>query len=345
MLLDIIDSYDEATKSSLRDVRQGMILALAKEHDPRKILSFLNKCAVIRIDEAEKIVHLGVPNEFVAQQVKKFFHKALNTAIHDSFNDQFSCKLTTYSALQQSDHALQLPVKTLLDITDKPEPVMDTSTKTRLESYFGILFESKYTLSNFVVGSANELAYSAAEAIINEPGAVYNPFFVYGNVGLGKTHLMQAIGNAIMDANPDMTVLYLPTTRFIDEVIKAIRNGKMQALQEKLDHIDVLMLDDVQFLAGKEKTQEIFHNIFNDFHSKQKQIVVTCDQPPKSLTLLEARLQSRFSLGMVADIKTPDLETRIAILGAKLKKKDGHLDNEHIQLIAETINTNVRELE
>lgn len=346
MLLDIIQTYDDVTKQSLRDLWKWLVLELNKHHDPRKIMSFLGKCAIISIDEKEQLVYLWVPNEFVAQQVKKFFTKDLNKGLHIIYNDQFSLKLHTYQDLQLGEHELQIPLKWLLHIKEKVKPeALDTSTKWKLESYFGILFESKYRFSNFVVWATNELAHSAAQAIANEPWTVYNPFFIYGEVWLGKTHLMQAIWNEVMEKFPDKTVLYLPTTRFIDEVVKAIRKNNMWALQEKLDQIDVLMLDDIQFLAGKDKTQEIFHNIFNDFHSKNKQIIVTCDQPPKSLTLLEARLQSRFALGMVADITSPDIETRIAIIESKLTKKWETLDAEHIELIAETVDTNVRELE
>ena len=156
---------------------------------------------------------------------------------------------------------------------------------------------------------------------------------------------MQAIGNKIIQKYPEKTVLYLPTTKVIDHIIRAIRFNKLPQLMEKLEQIDVLMLDDIQFLAGKTKTQEIFHNIFNDFYAKHKQIVITSDLAPKELTLLEARLQSRFALGLVADIKVPDMETRIAILETKCKKKGEALDTQYIELIAQVVDTNVRELE
>ena len=207
------------------------------------------------------------------------------------------------------------------------------------------MFEKHLKFANFVVGAHNQLAHSAAVAVAQDPGSAYNPFFIYGDVGLGKTHLMQAIGNSIIEAHPDKVVVYLPTSKFIDQVINAVRFNKLDALKQKLDEVDVLMLDDIQFLAGKEKTQEIFHTIFNDFHSKNKQIVLTSDSPPKELTLLEPRLQSRFSLGLVTDIKAPDMETRIAILETKCKAKATKLDRELIELIAMHVASNVRELE
>lgn len=345
MLVEIINQYDQSTKDNLIALWQELIKCLATHHDPKKIISFLSKCAIIGIDEKEKTVRLGIPNQFVEQQVKKFFAKDLTKCIKQSYHPQYSLSTITYHQLQNGDHDLQIDLKKVLKIKEKATPVIDESTKAKLENYFGILFESKYRFDNFVEGANSQLAVSAAEAVANSPGEVYNPLFLYGDVGLGKTHLMQAIGNQVMTNRPDFTVVYLPTTKFIDHIIKAIRYKKLDALMRKLDEVDVLMLDDIQFLAGKEKTQEIFHNVFNDFHSKHKQIVVTSDQPPKSLTLLAPRLQSRFALGLVADIKPPDHETRMAILETKLKPKGESLDPELLDLIAKIVDTNVRELE
>ncbi len=346
MLLNIINEYSDETQETLRNVWKSILLHLANDQDPKKIMSFLSKCAVVGIEEKEQVVWLGIPNDFVLQQVKKFFIKPLASAIQQMFSASYKIELISYADLQSWTHPLQIDLKKLLKIEEKVvSPLLDESTKSKLTSYFGILFEPAYTFQNFVVGANNELAYSAAKAISEKPGEIYNPFFIYGNVGLGKTHLMQAIGNSIIEKNPDKVVLYLPTTKFIDAVIKAIRQNKLGELMQKLEDVDVLMLDDVQFLAGKDKTQEIFHNIFNDFYAKHKQIVMTSDQAPKELTLLESRLQSRFALWLVADIKAPDHETRVAILEKKLKKKDEQLDSETINLIAQTVDTNVRELE
>lgn len=352
MLIDLVADYNKDTKESLCQLRKTLVLHIAKEHDARKILTFLNKCGIIALDEQQQTVTLWVPNEFALQQVKKFFKKALDEALHQEYNDQFSIALALYTPFQSGDHELQINISKLLHIKEKIEEKkivqmkeIDKKTAQTMQEYFWILFESKYNFENFIVGANSELAYSAAEAISENPWEIYNPFFIYGNVGLGKTHLMQAIGNKIMQKYPEKTVLYLPTTKFIDHIIRAIRFNKLWNLMSKLDQIDVLMLDDIQFLAGKTKTQEIFHNIFNDFYAKHKQIIVTSDLPPKELTLLEARLQSRFALGLVADIKAPDLETRIAILETKCKKKGEKLDKDHLELIAQTVDTNVRELE
>ena len=323
---------------------------------------FLNKCAIIGIDEVEHIVHLWCPNAFVLAQVKKFFKKDLNKAVSEVYNPNYKINILTYEWLQNGDSDLQLDLSKIVKqkktevrpdlwqlwqapIAGPQEPPLGHQIKTGLEHYFWILFEKKYNFDNFVVWATNELAYSAAVAIAETPGEVYNPFFVYGEVWLGKTHLMQAIWNHIISEKPDMTVVYLPTSKLIDKIIHAVRFNKLDVLKERLEAVDVLMLDDIQFLAWKDKTQEIFHNIFNDFVSRKKQIVITSDQAPKALTLLESRLQSRFSLWLVADIISPDAETRMAILKSKLAKKWETLDDAHLEIIASAVTSNIRELE
>ena len=347
MLIDIIADYSTETKDHLKSVWTEIIKFLDAQHDSKKILTFLSKCAVISIDEQAQTVHLWVPNDFVLSQVNKFFKKPLADAVHTSYNADYSLNIVSHPELQNGHHDLQIEVKKHLSwsLETKQTPVMDPRTTTALSNYFGILFEKKYTFNNFVIWANSELAASAAQAIAEQPGEVYNPFFIYGDVGLGKTHLMQAIGNHIIQHDPDKVIVYLPCTKFIDRIIHAVRFNKLDNLKQKLEEVDVLMIDDIQFLAGKDKTQEIFHNIFNDFYAKGKQIVITSDESPKALTLLEPRLQSRFSLWLVADIKRPGLETRIAILQSKAQKKDIQLETSHIQMIAESVDTNIRELE
>jgi len=345
-MLDIISTYSPETITTLRTLREAVILELAKTEDPKKLLSFLSKCCIASIQDDEKIIRIGVPNEFVVQQLKKFFQQSLLHAVHEVHAPGYKIEYITLPILQEEDGSpLQADLKSLLKIENKPKPKLEKSVKDELTDYFGILFEKKYTFDNFVVGANSQLAHAAAQAVAADPGKVYNPLFMYGNVGLGKTHLMQAIWNAIITNHPEKIVVYLPTSKFIDQVIYAIRHGHLGRLMEQLSQVDVLMLDDIQFLAGKDKTQEIFHNIFNEFTSLQKQIVLTSDQPPKSLILLEARLQSRFSLGLVVDIKAPDLETRRAILQMKLKQKGAELPDDVISFLAQHITHNIRELE
>ncbi len=346
MPIDIVSTYSSETKEHLKSVWIEIIKFLNAKEDAKKIVTFLAKCAVIGIDEKENVLHVGIPNEFVFSQVKKFFKKTLTDAVHQTYNKEYSLNLEVLGALQEDEHDLHISLKKYLtESTETKTPTLDVQTTNTLTDYFGILFEKKYTFENFVVWSTNELAAWAAQAIAEKPGEVYNPFFIYGDVWLGKTHLMQAIGNHIIQHAPEKVIVYLPCTKFIDQVIHAIRQNKIEQLKQKLEEVDVLMIDDIQFLAGKDKTQEIFHNIFNDFYAKGKQLVMTSDEPPKALTLLEPRLQSRFALWLVVDIKAPDLETRIAILQSKALKKDFTLDQRHAEIVAESVFTNVRELE
>ncbi len=203
----------------------------------------------------------------------------------------------------------------------------------------------RYTFENFIIGPFNELAQAATFASAKNPGQVYNPLFVYGGVGLGKTHLLQAAGNEIIKNFPQKKVQYLPAEKFTSEVVTAIRNREIESFKSKCQKVDVLILDDVQFLAGKEKTQEEFFHTFNAIYEKNKQIVLSSDRPPKAIPALAERLRSRFEGGMIADISYPDYETRVAILKAKCLERKTDFPEEVLSYIATNIQRNIRELE
>ncbi|GIW57554.1 MAG: chromosomal replication initiator protein DnaA [Candidatus Dojkabacteria bacterium] len=203
----------------------------------------------------------------------------------------------------------------------------------------------KYTFDTFVVGSGNQLAHAAAIAIVDNPGSAYNPFFIYGGVGLGKTHLMQAVGNAILMKNPNAKVLYCSTESFLNEMIQSIMKKTSSTFREKYRALDVLLLDDIQFISQKEALQEEFFNTFNTLYQAGKQIILASDRPPSEISHLEERIRSRFEGGLVADIQKPNLETRIAILQNKLKERNEFLPEGIIYTIAELVDTNIRELE
>ena len=203
----------------------------------------------------------------------------------------------------------------------------------------------RYTFENFVVGSFNELAHAAALAVSENPGYVYNPLFIYGTVGLGKTHLMQAVGNKIAENGQKKKIRYISSEKLVSGIISAIRSNTMEQLKASFAPIDVLIIDDIQFISGKNKSQEEFFHLFNSLYEKNKQIIVSSDRPPNAIAELEERLKSRLSGGMSIDISLPDYETRLAILKTKLQEKNVNLSEEILEYIASNVKKNIRELE
>jgi len=222
----------------------------------------------------------------------------------------------------------------------KGSPLVATSLSKKAGSK---TFNQKYTFGSFIVGNCNRLAHAASLAVAEKPGRVYNPLFVYGGVGLGKTHLLHAIGHFVGQSK--LRVLYVSTEQFTNEFIKAIRERKTEEFRQKYRGVDVLLIDDIHFIIGKEQTQEGFFHTFNDLHNANRQIVLTSDRPPKSMPLLEDRLRSRFGWGLIADIQPPDLETRLAILQAKAEENAVSVPTEVLDLIARKSQKSIRELE
>ena len=235
------------------------------------------------------------------------------------------------------------------------EKVADTDTDLKSPSsninninYEQANLNPKYKFDTFIVGNNNKFAHSACLAVAESPGNAYNPLFIYGGAGLGKTHLMHSIGHFILEQNPNMKVLYVTSESFTNEVIESIRSGNataMTKLREKYRTVDVLMIDDIQFIIGKESTQEEFFHTFNELYLAKKQIVISSDKPPKDMETLEERIRSRFECGLTADIGSPDYETRMAILRRKEEMDNFHLDDEILKYIATNIKSNIRELE
>ena len=227
--------------------------------------------------------------------------------------------------------------------TEKTENYIEVSEQPVPQRPSNQTLNTRYAFENFVVGTSNRLAHAASMAVADNPAKAYNPLFLYGGVGLGKTHLLHAIGNKAVEKG--LRVLYVSSEEFTNDLINSIRSHTTQAFREKYRSIDVLLIDDIQFIAGKESTQEEFFHTFNTLHGQNKQIVISSDRPPKAMNTLEERLRSRFEWGLSADIQPPDLETRIAILRSKAERAGQKVPPEILELIARQAQSNIRELE
>jgi len=293
---------------------------------------FKNTCI---LKEETGIVYVGVPNEFVRDWLKNKYHKLITKTIADSYENMRAVEyvITKLETNKQESSKVnetyinkELPLK---DLYINPDDNLNP----------------RYRFDSFIVGTFNELSYAASQAIIENPGTKYNPFFVYGGTGLGKTHLIQAVGNSIKEKYPNKKVHYLTLEKFATDFINSLQNNKANSFKEKYRKYDLLIIDDIQFIGKMEKIQEELFHTFNTFYENNKQIIFSSDKHPNYIPELADRLKSRFAAGMIVDVSEPEYESRLAILKVKLKEQNIDLENEITEYIAQSIQGNIRELE
>ncbi len=311
----------------------GILQTIRQENDLSNVAfkTWLLPLKVFRIED--HVLKITAPFEQAATYVENKYKTFLYVAVAEAMGEEYEIKIITEDEASKEKAYIPQPKKI-------PAPVPMDDQKTNLNP--------KYTFDTFVIGSNNRFAHAASVAVAESPGKEYNPLFLYGGVGLGKTHLMHSVAHYILQKDPTKKVLYVTSEVFTNELIDSIRNGNntsMTKFREKYRNIDVLLIDDVQFIIGKESTQEEFFHTFNALHSANKQIIISSDRPPKDMETLEARLQSRFEWGLIADISSPDYETRMAILRKKEELDGYNIDDEVIRYIATNIKSNIRELE
>lgn len=311
---------------------------LEKTLNPQHFTTWIKPIRLLSIKKDQVV--LEVPNRFVGDWLREHYAHQIQEVISEI--GAVSYKLRFEIARTDPQPRSGEPDSPTPTSAPRPEPEIPRDLPPRNNTY---TLNPKYSFDEFVSGSSNQFAYAAARAVANNPATTYNPLFIYGGVGLGKTHLINAVGNAIQGKNPEMRVCYYTSEKFMNELINSLRYAKMDEFRNKFRSMDVLLIDDVQFIAGKERTQEEFFHTFNALYESHKQIVVTSDKFPKEIPGLEERLRSRFEWGLIADIQAPDVETKQAILKLKAEQNGITLPEEVAQFLANSVSSNVRELE
>ncbi|MBP7006576.1 MAG: chromosomal replication initiator protein DnaA [Candidatus Pacebacteria bacterium] len=286
------------------------------------------------IKEESGIIYVGVPNEFVRDWLKNKYHKLITKTIADAYENM---RAVEYMISKIESPREEISKNT--QVVDKELPLKDLYVNPDDN------LNSRYRFDSFIVGSFNELAYAASQAILENPGTKYNPFFVYGGTGLGKTHLLQAVGNSLKEKYPSKKVHYLTLEKFATDFINSLQNNKANSFKEKYRKYDLLIIDDIQFIGKMEKIQEELFHTFNTFYENNKQIIFSSDKHPNYIPELADRLKSRFAAGMIVDVTEPEYESRLAILKVKLKELNVNLNDEVVEYIASSIQGNIRELE
>jgi chromosomal replication initiator protein len=299
-------------------------------------------------DVEDTKVIVGVPNMFTKAWLEKKYSKSILRSLQTLSDGKL--KQLNYRVESRPDSPTAIPLfqkEEVIDVAPPQQTFYPNSLPSQVKEIKTGEFSlnGKYCFGTFIVGKQNELAHAASQAVSAQPGGIYNPLFIYGGVGLGKTHLLQAIGNELLRKDPNTKILYVTCERFTNDFIGALRSNRIIEFKNRYRTVDVLLVDDIQFITGKEGTQEEFFHTFNQLYQNNKQIVISSDRPPKAIPALEERLVSRFECGMLADVGSPDFETRCAILDTKCIEKQYKLEREILHHIATVVQTNVRELE
>jgi len=328
------------------DLLSSILNAISKRVNQQSFTMWFKPISSAKQDDSS--IYLGVPNEVFRDWITSNYFDVIEESLHeldlDAYQLRFMIDDAPAPAIREPELSSSVPVKS--KGSAGIEAGFAAGVVRALETEpVELPLNPKYTFDTFVVGSCNQFAHAASLAVVDMPSKTYNPLYVYGGVGLGKTHLMHAIGHSIKHRNQSLRLTYISSERFMNELINAIRYDKTIKFRDKYRNIDVLLIDDIQFLAGKERTQEEFFHTFNALYDAQKQIVISSDCPPREIPTLEERLHSRFEWGLIADIQPPDLETKVAILKRKAELDRIKLPDAVALFIASKIKSNIRELE
>src|SRR4030042_2093090 len=316
----IISRMDKMTNDEIWQAVLGEVELVVS---PANFVTWFKNTSILSIENGH--ADIRVPNGFAKEWLENKYNRYIIQALRNFTKDirDISCTVMTNSNSQPKKEAA--PISST-ESFEKPQPKFLNDENLSLRANLN----PRYVFENFVVGANNELARAACEAVAKNPGHTYNPLFIYGGVGLGKTHLLQAVGNAMVARNPDLKIIYATAEYFTNQYVDMVKNQKARDFKRAYIDVNLLLIDDIQFIGGKEKTQEEFFHIFNTLYQTNRQIILTSDRPPKAIAMLEERLRSRFEGGMIADVSRPDIETRIAILQSKLSERElpVEIDNE-----------------
>nr|WP_244861323.1 chromosomal replication initiator protein DnaA [Paenibacillus sp. Marseille-P2973] len=316
-----------AVDSHTSDIWQHILSIINTKLSKPSFDTWFKATKIVSLNDRQIVI--SAPTTFAVEWLESRYTKLVATTVYEYLGKQVDVSFVIEeSAVPEQTQVYKEP----------PAPV-------QAEESVSNMLNPKYTFDTFVIGSGNRFAHAASLAVAEAPARAYNPLFLYGGVGLGKTHLMHAIGHYILEHSPSSKVVYISSEKFTNEFINSIRDNRAESFRNKYRNIDILLIDDIQFIAGKESTQEEFFHTFNALHEERKQIIISSDRPPKEIPTLEERLRSRFEWGLITDIQPPDLETRIAILRKKAKAENLDIPNEAMMYIANQIDTNIRELE